>query len=60
MGYSPWGHKELDETERLTLSLSVHHRHVRIQVHGADPSQMLLLTIPRRNKLGLKGLSPII
>ena len=22
MGYSPWGHKELDTTERLTLSLS--------------------------------------
>jgi len=21
-GYSPWGHKELDTTERLTLSLS--------------------------------------
>ena len=21
MGYSPWGHKELDTTERLTLSL---------------------------------------
>ena len=21
MGYSPWGHKELDMTERLTLSL---------------------------------------
>ena len=23
-GYSPWGHKELDNTERLTLSLSLH------------------------------------
>ena len=23
-GYSPWGHKELDMTERLTLSLSFH------------------------------------
>ena len=23
-GYSPWGHKESDTTERLTLSLSVH------------------------------------
>ena len=23
MGYSPWGHKELDMTERLTLSLLV-------------------------------------
>ena len=22
MGYSPWGHKELDTTEQLTLSLS--------------------------------------
>ena len=22
MGYSPWGHKESDTTERLTLSLS--------------------------------------
>ena len=22
MGYSPWGHRELDTTERLTLSLS--------------------------------------
>ena len=22
MGYSPWGHEELDTTERLTLSLS--------------------------------------
>ena len=22
VGYSPWGHKELDMTERLTLSLS--------------------------------------
>ena len=22
MGYSPWGYKELDMTERLTLSLS--------------------------------------
>ena len=24
MGYSPWGHKELDMTERLTLSLTSH------------------------------------
>ena len=24
MGYSPWGHKELDMTERLTLSLHFH------------------------------------
>ena len=23
-GYSPWGHKELDTTERLTLSLHFH------------------------------------
>ena len=59
VGYSPWGHKELDVTKRLTLLHSVHHRHVRIQVYGADPSQMLLLTILKRNKLGLKGLSPI-
>ena len=22
MGYSPWGHRELDMTERLTLSFS--------------------------------------
>ena len=25
-GYSPWGHKEWDPTERLTLSLSLQHR----------------------------------
>ena len=24
MGYSPWGRKELDMTERLTLSLHFH------------------------------------
>ena len=24
MGYSPWGRKESDRTERLTLSLSIH------------------------------------
>ena len=24
MGYSPWGHKELDRTEPLTLSLFSH------------------------------------
>ena len=23
-GYSPWGHKELDRTEQLTVSLSLH------------------------------------
>ena len=26
MGYSPWGHEELDTTGQLTLSLSPHHR----------------------------------
>ena len=25
VGYSPWGPKELDTIERLTLSLSSHH-----------------------------------
>ena len=23
LGYSPWGHKEIDTTERLTLSLKL-------------------------------------
>ena len=26
MGYSPWGHKELDTTERLSLSLFMESR----------------------------------
>ena len=26
MGYSPWGHKELDRAEQLTLSLKGHQR----------------------------------
>ena len=25
VGYSPWGHKELDTTEQLTLSLFLHY-----------------------------------
>ena len=29
-GYSTWGHKELDTTEQLTLSLSLHRRHGQI------------------------------
>ena len=28
MGYSPWGHKELDMTERLTLSFF--HFHTKV------------------------------
>ena len=28
MGYSPWGCKELDTTERLTLSLVISHEYV--------------------------------
>ena len=27
VGYSPWGHKELDMTELLTLSLHFHKNH---------------------------------
>ena len=27
-GYSPWGHKELDTSEQLTLSLSHTHTHI--------------------------------
>ena len=27
MGYSPWGHKELDTTERLKLSLALLSEH---------------------------------
>ena len=26
--YSPWGHKELNRTERLTLSLSLHYNYI--------------------------------
>ena len=55
-----WSDLAAAAAERLTLSLSVHHRHVRVQVYGADPPQLVLLTRPKRNKLGLKGLSPII
>ena len=32
MGYSPWGHKESDTTERLTLSL-------HFQSYGRGPGQ---------------------
>ena len=30
MGYSPWGHKELDTTERLSTHT---HTHTRVHTH---------------------------
>ena len=32
LGYSPWGHKESDMTERLTLSFFIHTIHTGLQV----------------------------
>ena len=35
VGYSPWGHKELDKTEQLTLSLPSHYfKKCSKSVHG--------------------------
>ena len=34
--YSPWGHKELDATERLTLSLLVQWLRIRLPMQGTQ------------------------
>ena len=34
MGHSPWGHKESDMTERLSLHLGVHHKNFRATKGG--------------------------
>ena len=34
MGYSPWGHKELDITERLTQNLRLKTRRAKGKVFG--------------------------
>ena len=36
MGYSPWGRKELDTTERLTLALSLEGTQLREVKHLAQ------------------------
>ena len=33
MGYSPWGHKKLDTTEQLTLSLSIFRLSLNAKYH---------------------------
>ena len=34
--YSPWGHKELDATERLTLSLLVQWLRIHLPMQGTQ------------------------
>ena len=34
VGYSPWGHKESDTTERLTLSLSSESWYIGLEVQA--------------------------
>ena len=46
MGYSPWGHKESDTTERLHLLIDIKH----IDLHGKNSQRiyikMLIKVIP--------------
>ena len=36
VGYSPWGHKELDTTEQLTLSLS----YIHLKIHDINDTDI--------------------
>ena len=38
MGYSPWGHKKLDMTEQLTLSLHFH----RMLYHSSEGPSLFI------------------
>ena len=48
VGYSPWGHKESDMTERLTLSLSLYMCQTRFKA-----LRIPLWTVPARKELTL-------
>ena len=65
MGYSPWGLKELDRTEQLTLSFYFLRR-TRQSLHGFREltvhwdEQLLAVTWPQQQESIRPGLGPIL
>ena len=54
-GYSPWGHKESDTTEQITLSLSKRHKNINM-IHVPGEHQTVRDFIFLGSKITADGL----
>ena len=50
MGYSPWGHKESDTTEQLSLSEKCTHTHTHTHTHT-----YMYITLLTLNMMNMEG-----
>ena len=59
MGYSPWGHKELDMTQQLSARMCTHTRTLPPPPHTQDETKTLEYSLCLQcTALGLTSLSP--